>query len=88
MESNLCITVNGSKAFISGSGMSSVYLVMMRLQDGPPGPKGIFSLLMTPDMPGFQLGKDERKLGWCTQPTRIITFEDVKVCWKILPYPV
>lgn len=71
--------VNGSKAFISGSGMSSVYLVMMRLQDGPPGPKGIFSLLMTPDMPGFQLGKDERKLGWCTQPTRIITFEDVKV---------
>lgn len=71
--------VNGSKAFISGSGMSSVYLVMMRLQDGPPGPKGIFSLIMTPDMPGFQLGKDERKLGWCTQPTRILTFEDVKV---------
>ncbi|KAL7076889.1 hypothetical protein ACQ4LE_004150 [Meloidogyne hapla] len=71
--------VNGSKAFISGSGVSSVYLVMMRLADGPQGPKGIFSLIMTPDMPGFQLGKDERKLGWCTQPTRIITFEDVKV---------
>uniref|UniRef100_A0A914KZM9 Uncharacterized protein n=1 Tax=Meloidogyne incognita TaxID=6306 RepID=A0A914KZM9_MELIC len=66
-------SVNGSKAFISGSGVSSVYLVMMRLADGPPGPKGIFSLIMTPDMP------DERKFGWCTQPTRIITFEDVKV---------
>jgi len=24
----------------------------MRLADGPPGPKGIFSLIMTPDMPG------------------------------------
>ncbi|KAL3104790.1 hypothetical protein niasHT_023989 [Heterodera trifolii] len=71
--------VNGSKAFISGSGVSSVYLVMMRHKDAPPGPKGIFALIMTPDMPGFQLGKDESKLGWCTQPTRILTFEDVKV---------
>uniref|UniRef100_A0A183C743 Acyl-CoA dehydrogenase n=1 Tax=Globodera pallida TaxID=36090 RepID=A0A183C743_GLOPA len=71
--------VNGSKAFISGSGVSSVYLVMMRHKDAPPGPKGIFALIMTPDMPGFQLGKDESKLGWCTQPTRIISFEDVKV---------
>uniref|UniRef100_A0A915D039 Uncharacterized protein n=1 Tax=Ditylenchus dipsaci TaxID=166011 RepID=A0A915D039_9BILA len=70
--------VNGSKAFISGSGSSQVYLVMMR-HEGQPGPKGIFCLLMTPDMPGFHLGKDERKLGWCTQPTRIITFEDVRV---------
>jgi len=70
--------VNGSKAFISGSGSSKVYLVMLR-HKGQPGPKGIFTLLMTPDMPGFHLGKDERKLGWCTQPTRILTFEDVRV---------
>jgi len=70
--------VNGSKAFISGSGSSSVYLVMLR-QHGSSGPKGIFCLLMEPDMPGFILGKNERKLGWTTQPTRIITFEDCRV---------
>lgn len=70
--------VNGSKAFISGSGVSSVYLVMMR-HHGQDGPKGIFCLLMEPDMPGFILGKNERKLGWTTQPTRILTFEDCKV---------
>ena len=58
--------VNGSKAFISGSGSSSVYLVMLR-HHGQPGPKGIFCLLMEPDMPGFILGKNERKLGWTTQ---------------------
>jgi alkylation response protein AidB-like acyl-CoA dehydrogenase len=52
-QSQFSLPVNGSKAFISGSGVSSLYLVMMRLSDGPPGPKGIFSLLMTPDMPGM-----------------------------------
>jgi alkylation response protein AidB-like acyl-CoA dehydrogenase len=70
--------VNGSKAFISGSGDSKVYLVMLR-HKGQEGPKGIFTLLLTPDMPGFHLGKNERKLGWCSQPTRVITFEDVRV---------
>lgn len=47
--------------------------------EGQPGPKGIFCLLIEPDTPGFILGKNERKLGWCTQPTRIITFEDCRV---------
>ncbi|PIO76090.1 acyl-CoA dehydrogenase, middle domain protein [Teladorsagia circumcincta] len=70
--------VNGSKAFISGAGASKIYLVMVR-HDGQPGAKGIFCLLIEDGMEGFSQAKKESKLGWNTQPTRIITFEDVKV---------
>ncbi|VDL73338.1 unnamed protein product [Nippostrongylus brasiliensis] len=70
--------VNGSKAFISGAGSSQVYLVMVR-HDSQPGPKGIFCLLIEDGMEGFSQAKKESKLGWNTQPTRIISFEDVKV---------
>ncbi|KAJ1347513.1 hypothetical protein KIN20_002586 [Parelaphostrongylus tenuis] len=70
--------VNGSKAFISGAGASNTYVVMVR-HDGQPGAKGIMCLLLEDGMEGFKLGKKEHKLGWNTQPTRILTFEDVKV---------
>uniref|UniRef100_A0A0R3PRL9 Isobutyryl-CoA dehydrogenase, mitochondrial n=1 Tax=Angiostrongylus costaricensis TaxID=334426 RepID=A0A0R3PRL9_ANGCS len=70
--------VNGSKAFISGSGASNIYVVMVR-HECQPGAKGILCLLIENGMEGFKLGKKERKLGWNTQPTRILTFEDVKV---------
>uniref|UniRef100_A0A7E4W5L5 Isobutyryl-CoA dehydrogenase, mitochondrial n=1 Tax=Panagrellus redivivus TaxID=6233 RepID=A0A7E4W5L5_PANRE len=70
--------INGSKAFISGSGDSHVYAVMVR-HEGKPGPKGIFCILIEPDTPGFILGKKEKKLGWNTHAARIITFEDVRV---------
>ncbi|XGW09752.1 hypothetical protein V3C99_011767 [Haemonchus contortus] len=70
--------VNGSKAFISGAGSSKIYVVMVR-HEGQPGAKGIFCLLIEDGMEGFSQAKKESKLGWNTQPTRIITFEDVKV---------
>uniref|UniRef100_A0A914VR89 Isobutyryl-CoA dehydrogenase, mitochondrial n=1 Tax=Plectus sambesii TaxID=2011161 RepID=A0A914VR89_9BILA len=70
--------VNGSKAFISGSGDSGVYLVMLR-QEKTSGPKGIFCLLMEDGMEGFSLGKKEKKLGWNSQPARMLTFEDCRV---------
>uniref|UniRef100_A0A1I7XP74 Nuclear pore complex protein Nup85 n=1 Tax=Heterorhabditis bacteriophora TaxID=37862 RepID=A0A1I7XP74_HETBA len=70
--------VNGSKAFISGAGSSQNYIVMVR-HHGQQGAKGIFCLLIEDGMEGFSTGKKESKLGWNTQPTRILTFEDVKV---------
>ena len=54
------------------------YVVMVR-HEGQPGAKGIFCLLVEDGMPGFSQGKKESKLGWNSQPTRIITFEDCKV---------
>ena len=69
--------VNGSKAFISGGGSSDVYVVMCRT--GEPGPKGISSLVVPKDTPGLSFGKKEVKLGWNSQPTAAVIFEDARV---------
>ncbi|KAJ3026255.1 UNVERIFIED_CONTAM: Isobutyryl-CoA dehydrogenase, mitochondrial [Siphonaria sp. JEL0065] len=71
------LVINGSKAFISGAGTSDLYLVMVRT--GGPGPKGITSVLVEKDTPGLSFGKNEEKIGWKCQPTRVITFEDVRI---------
>jgi alkylation response protein AidB-like acyl-CoA dehydrogenase len=69
--------VNGSKQFISGAGENEVYVTMVRT--GEDGPKGISCLVIEKDMPGVSFGANERKLGWHSQPTRQVTFEDVRV---------
>lgn len=69
--------LNGGKAFISGAGLSDVYLVMART--GAPGPKGVSCLLVPKNSPGLSFGANEKKMGWKVQPTRQITFEDVRV---------
>ena len=69
--------VNGSKAFISGGGVNEVYVVMVRT--GEPGPRGISCLVIEKDMPGVSFGAPERKLGWHSQPTAQVNFDDVRV---------
>ena len=69
--------VNGSKVFISGAGDTDVLVVMLRT--GEPGPKGISALLVPADSPGISYGKKEDKMGWNAQPTRMITFDNVRV---------
>ncbi|XP_064489670.1 isobutyryl-CoA dehydrogenase, mitochondrial-like [Ornithodoros turicata] len=69
--------LNGSKAFISGSGDSDVYVVMCRT--GGRGPKGISTVVVEKGTPGLSFGKKEKKLGWNTQPTRMVIFEDCRV---------
>ena len=66
--------LNGSKAFISAAGSSQVYLVMCKT-----GEKETSCLLVEKDMPGVSFGANEHKLGWNVQPTRVISFDDVKV---------
>ncbi|MBT1063455.1 acyl-CoA dehydrogenase family protein [Bowmanella sp. Y26] len=69
--------VNGSKMFISGAGETDVLVVMVRT--GEAGPKGISALVIPADAEGIVYGKAEEKMGWNAQPTRLVTFEDVKV---------
>lgn len=69
--------LNGSKAFISGGGDADVYLVMVR--SGAEGPKGISCLLVEKGTPGLSFGKKEQKMGWNSQPTRAVIFEDAEV---------
>ncbi|PJF19907.1 Isobutyryl-CoA dehydrogenase [Paramicrosporidium saccamoebae] len=66
--------LNGAKAFISGAGTSEVYMVMART--GEAGPKGITCFIVEKDSPGLSFGKKESKMGWNSQPTRVVTMED------------
>jgi hypothetical protein len=69
--------LNGTKAFVSGGGRSDIYVVMCRT--GGAGPKGISALVVPKDTPGLSFGKQERKLGWNSQPTAMVILEDAKV---------
>ena len=69
--------LNGSKAFISGAGTSDVYVVMVRT--GEEGPKGISCLVVEKGTDGLHFGKKERKLGWNSQPTAAVIFNDCRV---------
>ncbi|MBT7717847.1 MAG: acyl-CoA dehydrogenase [Halieaceae bacterium] len=69
--------VNGSKVFISGAGETDVLVVMLRT--GEAGPKGISALLIPADAQGISYGKKEDKMGWNAQPTRMVTFDNVRV---------
>ena len=70
--------VNGGKAFISGAGLSDVYLVMCRT-GGVKGPRGVTCLMIPKEAEGVSFGADEKKMGWKVQPTRQVLFEDVKI---------
>ena len=69
--------LNGGKAFISGAGASDIYVCMVRT--GGEGPKGISCLVVEKDTPGLSFGKQEKKLGWHSQPTAQVIFEDCRV---------
>lgn len=69
--------LNGSKAFISGAGASDLYVVMART--GGDGPKGISTLLVEKGTSGLSFGANERKMGWQSQPTAIVNFEDCRI---------
>lgn len=69
--------LDGGKAFISGGGVSDVYLVMART--GGPGAGGISAFLIEKGTPGLGYGAQEKKLGWKSQPTSIVTFDGCRV---------
>lgn len=69
--------LNGVKQFISGAGVSDVYVVMART--GEAGPKGISAIVVPKASAGLSFGANEKKMGWNAQPTRQVVFEDVRV---------
>ena len=69
--------LNGAKAFISGGGVSDLYVVMCRT--GEDGPKGISTIVVEKGTPGLSFGANEKKMGWNSQPTAVVTFEDCRV---------
>lgn len=69
--------LNGSKAFISGGSVSDVYLCMVRT--GDDSHHGISCVLVEKDTPGLSFGKLEKKMGWKSQPTTMVFFENCRV---------
>ena len=69
--------INGSKAFISGAGSTDGLVVMART--GGEGAPGISAFLVPADAAGVHYGRKEDKLGWNSQPTRAVTFDDVRI---------
>ena len=70
-------TLNGTKAFISGGGYSDAYVVMVRT--GADGPKGISTVYVEDGTPGLSFGGLEDKMGWKSQPTAQVQFDDCKI---------
>ncbi len=74
--------LNGVKAFVSGAGATDVLVVMARLMivdKVQPGAGGICAFVVDANSPGISFGRKEAKMGWNSQPTRQIIFEDVFV---------
>jgi len=69
--------LDGVKQFISGAGVSDVYVVMART--GADGPRGISTFIVEKDAPGLSFGAAEQKMGWNSQPTAQVIFDGVRV---------
>ncbi|KAA1171906.1 acyl-CoA dehydrogenase [Marinobacter salinexigens] len=71
--------INGSKMFISGAGSTDILVLMARTGDAESGSKGISTFVIPADADGISYGKNEEKMGWHSQPTRMISLENVRI---------
>ncbi len=69
--------LNGGKAFISGAGSTDIYVCMVRT--GDDSPRGVTCLAIPSDAPGLSFGEQERKMGWNSQPTAMVLFDNCRV---------
>jgi alkylation response protein AidB-like acyl-CoA dehydrogenase len=69
--------INGEKQFISGAGACDLYVVMVRT--GGEGAAGISAVIVPAETTGLSFGANERKMGWNAQPTRSVSFNDVRI---------
>ncbi len=73
--------LNGTKAWVSSGTKGDVILAMART-DAPGdrrGARGISTFIVTPDMPGFKVGKKEDKMGLRASPTVQLVFDNLRV---------
>ncbi|AUQ54427.1 acyl-CoA dehydrogenase family protein [Phaeobacter inhibens] len=76
-KTNEGYTLNGTKAFISGGGYSDAYVCMVR--SGEDGPKGVSTVYVEDGTAGLSFGGLEEKMGWKSQPTAQVQFDDCKI---------
>src|SRR5690606_22326245 len=69
--------ISGSKAFISGAGSTDLLVLMARTGEAGSGAAGISAFAVPAGLEGISYGKKEEKMGWNSQPTRVIHFDNV-----------
>ena len=70
--------LNGTKNWITNGGRAQIYLVVAQT-DRNKGHKGINAFILERDMPGFEVGPKENKLGIRGSDTHTLQFNDVKI---------
>jgi alkylation response protein AidB-like acyl-CoA dehydrogenase len=73
--------LNGTKAWVTSGSHADVLVTMVRCDrpSGSRGPRGISAFVLTPDLPGFRVGKKEDKLGLRASPTTELIFDNLRV---------
>jgi alkylation response protein AidB-like acyl-CoA dehydrogenase len=73
--------LTGTKAWVTHGTHAGVILAMARTDtpDARRGGKGISTFIITPDLPGFSVGRKEDKLGMRASPTVQLTFDEMRV---------
>jgi alkylation response protein AidB-like acyl-CoA dehydrogenase len=74
IKNNNHYLLNGTKAFVSGAGETDILIVMTKTAE-----KEISSFVVPSTLKGISFGENEKKLGWNTQPTKAIYFDNVEV---------
>ena len=70
-------TLNGTKAFISGGGYSDAYVAMVRTSDD--GAAGVSTVYVEDGTAGLSFGGLEDKMGWRSQPTSQVQFDNCNI---------
>ena len=76
-KDNTSLKINGSKSFISGAGESDLYFVMMKTENKKSDETSC--VIVEKKMDGISFGKNEEKMGWKNQPTKVVSFDECKV---------
>jgi alkylation response protein AidB-like acyl-CoA dehydrogenase len=72
--------LDGVKQFISGAGVSDIYVVMARTGGAEkPGPRGISAFIIEKGTAGLSFGAPEQKMGWHAQPTAQVIMDGVRI---------
>jgi alkylation response protein AidB-like acyl-CoA dehydrogenase len=73
--------INGTKAWVTNGNCAEVILAMARTDtpDNRRGSRGVSAFIVTPDLPGFGVGKKEQKMGLRASPTVQLRFDNLRV---------
>ena len=73
--------LTGTKSWVTQGTHAGVILAMARTDtpEARRGSKGISTFIITPDLPGFSVGRKEDKLGMRASPTVMLSFDEMRV---------